>query len=488
MYEDDYETNKKRLLDEYNKVKSIKSEISEFGENEKTGNQFVRVDVPAPKLEVMSNYLKLELEKNGQIITNVQKGGGGTTYITAHDKSGKYQPNTYRVGDHHGRGGIFKANVDFRTFDDIDNFFNEKPHLVKQKPQEMQKEDFYLNFQNAKNVKETFLKTSKAGNDIYRFEFDLEKKGFKYNNAANSEELAAKSEGKSQLPKTEPQMNADEIGSEKRPEGLAETTKGNSESQVTKKGLWKSEHPKDFNPEKIFQELMSEGKIEAKKELSNLIHEKIRELVDPELMEAMRNIGTENEWKISPELKDKLNKLLEYAVAKQEIEAKEGNFVKGTELPIDILTFDVESVKNREPVDPDVKHNIGFDIYGYQVKISYSGREYYYEGKRIYPHYNMAMGEMMGQAKYIVEIWDKKSEQYKAPGKYVKLNNIKIVQPKESPYWFAHVKGNNVMAEDFAKEKGYQEAAALSPYELKLRKATKEEVEKIGEQWKEEWD
>ncbi len=238
-----------------------------------------------------------------------------------------------------------------------------------------------------------------------------------------------------------------------------------------------AELPQNFNPEEIFDKLMEDGGIKTKNDLLQSLNDKIKKLMSEELLDAMRLIGTEDEWKIDPRVKDKLENLLEYAVAKQELEAAEGKFVEGRKIPIDILTFDVEVITKTDP-------NL-YKIQGYRILLS-SDTEYYYKGKIVFPSTDYKLGLLIGNVPKLTEIWTNKEEQYKKQGEYVLSKEIES-KTKQTPYWVAIIKGNTVSAETFAKDYGYAEASANNKTELRLRKATKEEVESIGEKWSKEW-
>lgn len=187
--DESYLKERKRLYDEYEKVKNIPTEISEQGINEKSGRNFAKVEKASPALDVLADYLNLELKKNGYDILS-DKRSGGSYYIEANDNKGN-QTETYRISDHLGRGGIYKPTASFGNFDSIDTYFNKKS--VKSKT--IFSEHTFTNTENvfksrfpdAENVEKTFLRKAKSGsgNDVYEFKFKIPKKEYVYKEGLN---------------------------------------------------------------------------------------------------------------------------------------------------------------------------------------------------------------------------------------------------------------------------------------------------------------
>ena len=165
---DNYEFEKNRLSAEYEKVKHIDTVISEYGTKEENGKQYAKVDKTAPRLNIMADYLVLELEKNGYEILS-DKRSGGSYYIEANSNKG-YQTQSFRVSDHIGRGGIYKPDADFRTFYDIDTYFNKEYKIIgyDEKITNFRGNEDQVN-PNAEILEKTFVKKGKNGKDVFDF-------------------------------------------------------------------------------------------------------------------------------------------------------------------------------------------------------------------------------------------------------------------------------------------------------------------------------
>lgn len=223
-----------------------------------------------------------------------------------------------------------------------------------------------------------------------------------------------------------------------------------------------------FDPEKIFKLLETENKgdIVKREDLFELLTEKIQSLIEPEVLKGLKLLDTDEEWKIKPEIREKIDKLFEIVAAKSEIlEANIGK-VKGNKIPLDILRFDVESLKERNK----------FVIKGYTI-LKDTASKTLYKNKEVIVSSDYHIGRLLGSMPKVVGIYYSETDREKGKIEYVPSKDLETVWDDDY-YWYAIIETNAVKAETFAKNY-FKDAFSTAPHLLRLRKISEKEKAKL---------
>jgi len=248
--------------------------------------------------------------------------------------------------------------------------------------------------------------------------------------------------------------------------------------QMTREEYERHQELPKFDENELFEKIMDSGSLKTPggaKTHYEQIADKLRKLIDPELFQAMRAEREGESWRTTPQIKQELQSLLESARLQQEREATAAGSVPDEKLPADILFFGISSGPYSRK-----EMGIAYKIKSFSVSLDEVSR-WYWHGKEVYID---ALAILLKSK--LVKVWKLKIEQYKTEPSYVPHQELERIR-QESPWWFANVTGNSVVAEGYATELGYEEAAG-GMSSVRLRPATRPEVENIGEEWKKEWD
>jgi len=235
-----------------------------------------------------------------------------------------------------------------------------------------------------------------------------------------------------------------------------------------------------FDEARLFNQIMATGDLKvspSEKTGYEKLAEKISKGMDPEVLKALR-VEEGEEWRVSPEAKEKLNELLRSAVERQEKEATGAKKAPDSELPSDLLFLGIAS-------GPEARagKEVAFQIHGFRPTLSGRARMYR-RGVEVYADQS---SYMLGER--TVKVWKDMAAIRRDYDTYTYVPREDLQRRwEERPYWTANITGNSVRAESFFKDQGYENAFAGSPSAVDIRPATKTEIEAIGETWKDEWD